>query len=160
MGNRRRPEKTHPCRPLPRYHGGISRCPGSGEEQDIRRATGRDYTTDAVQLMTLHGAKGLEFPVVFLAGVNRGTLPLSEPARPRTPKRNAVCFCGNYKGKRITDPHRRRRIIAFSGRTPSSIRVETIKVPTRRKKNPHCFKSIPAYRHIHRINAAFRGVNF
>ena len=46
-----------------------------GEEADIRRASGRDYASGAVRLMTLHGSKGLEFPVVFLAGLNAGTLP-------------------------------------------------------------------------------------
>lgn len=31
--------------------------------------------SDAVQLMTIHKSKGLEFPVVFVAGANKGTLP-------------------------------------------------------------------------------------
>ncbi len=47
-----------------------------GEDGDIRRNGGRKFTADAVTLMTLHGSKGLEFPVVFLYGMDKGRFPL------------------------------------------------------------------------------------
>ena len=47
-----------------------------GEEADLRRAEGQTYASGAVHLMTVHGAKGLEFPVVFLAGLTAGSFPL------------------------------------------------------------------------------------
>lgn len=48
----------------------------TGEEADIRRRSGAEKRSGAVSLMTLHGSKGLEFPVVFVAGLNEGDLPL------------------------------------------------------------------------------------
>ena len=40
----------------------------------MRRFSG-NYSSGAVTLMTMHGAKGLEFPAVFLAGVTDGEFP-------------------------------------------------------------------------------------
>ena len=37
--------------------------------------TQADQFTDSVQMMTLHSAKGLEFPLVFLAGMEEGLFP-------------------------------------------------------------------------------------
>jgi len=51
----------------------------------IRRRPGDEWE-DCVQMMTLHSAKGLEFPVVFLCGMEEGLFPASTLAhRPRRP---------------------------------------------------------------------------
>lgn len=55
-----------------------------------------DPSDDCVQLMTMHSAKGLEFPMVFLAGMEDGLFPhmmsMEEPGRLEEERR--LCYVG------------------------------------------------------------------
>ena len=52
---------------------------------------------DSVTLMTLHSAKGLEFPVVFLVGMEEGIFPGYKSIARR---RKTFMLCRNYKSKK------------------------------------------------------------
>src|SRR5260370_36148894 len=73
-----------------------------------------DPRADAVTLLTLHAAKGLEFGVVFVAGCERGLLPLWLPggARPDLAEERRLLFVGMTRARShlfLTCARRRRR---------------------------------------------------
>lgn len=48
------------------------------ESNDVKKQT---ISTDGVNIMTMHGSKGLEFKVVFILNVNQGIIPTSRAIR-------------------------------------------------------------------------------
>ena len=63
-----------------------------GEEGDLVRRPQKSYSAGAVSLMTLHGSKGLEFPLVFLCGVQQEVLPLEKKDYPTDPEEERRLF--------------------------------------------------------------------
>lgn len=86
----------------------------------------------AVSLMTLHSSKGLEFPVVFLVGLEQGLFPnhrsLEDPAA--TEEERRLCYVGITRAKeRLFISHARARRL-YGNREPASPSLFLAELPT------------------------------
>lgn len=63
---------------------------------------GADFEGDAVTLMTLHSAKGLEFPVVFMAGMEESIFPHSRALYDQNEmeEERRLCYVGMTRARR------------------------------------------------------------
>lgn len=68
--------------PIPRVLDRVRRLVRLGDDRDLRQLPAAAQHLDAVRLMTIHGAKGLEFGAVHFPGLNSDTLPRTPPAPP------------------------------------------------------------------------------
>ena len=90
---------------------------------------GRDEEPDAVRMSTLHASKGLEFPHVFLVGVEEGILPhKGDPDAPL-----------DTLGARIEEE--RRLMYVGITRAQRSLHVSWCKKRKRARENVHCDES-------------------
>jgi len=108
-----------------------------------------DPRADAVALMTLHAAKGLEFPVVFISGVDQDLLPLTlkgqGPESLEEERRLFYVAMTRARDLLVITTARRRFLFGevrdaqaspFIGEIPADLLEETAAAPGRKKKGP------------------------
>lgn len=101
---------------------------------------------ERIAVLTLHAAKGLEFPVVFLAGCEEGIVPYARPGEtPDIDEERRLLYVGMTRARQVLyiTSARRRSLFGKSERRPPSPFVqeieETLRVnlaPRRRRKRP------------------------
>jgi len=98
-----------------------------------------DPSLDRVSLMTLHAAKGLEFPVVFMTGMEEGLFPHSRTGEEGDDleEERRLCYVGMTRTKErlyLTHARRRRVYGDFQYNPPSRFLQE---IPPHQFEKPH-----------------------
>ncbi|MBU3978940.1 ATP-binding domain-containing protein, partial [Patescibacteria group bacterium] len=86
---------------------------------------------NAITLMTLHAAKGLEFPVVFMIGMEEGLFPHSRSLMDKSQleEERRLCYVGMTRAKeRLFLTHARRRLF-FGTRAANTVSRFVLELP-------------------------------
>jgi DNA helicase II / ATP-dependent DNA helicase PcrA len=86
-----------------------------------------DDSADRVTLMTLHSAKGLEFPVVFMVGMEDGLFPHARATDDDIEEERRLCYVGMTRAMKtlyMTHARRRRLYADFQENRPSCFLTE------------------------------------
>ncbi len=100
-------------------------------EQEYTSGPKEKNTKNAVTLMTLHAAKGLEFPVVFMIGMEEGLFPHSRSLmdKEELEEERRLCYVGMTRAKeKLFLTHARRRLF-FGQRAMNTISRFVIDLP-------------------------------
>ena len=79
--------------PIQRLSERVRRLLRLKDDRDLRQLPAAAQGIDAVRLMTIHGSKGLEFPAVHIAGVNKDSIP-GALRTSRCPPPTGLVTCG------------------------------------------------------------------
>jgi uncharacterized protein (TIGR00375 family) len=115
-------------------------------EMALARETDLEHLPQKVALLTLHASKGLEFPLVFIAGCEDGLLPLRLPwlSPADAEEERRLLYVGMTRAQRcliLTAAHRRtlagrtveNRTCPFLDSLPADLLVTSHSAPRRRK---------------------------
>jgi len=110
---------------------------------------------DAVQLMTLHSAKGLEFPVVFIAGMEQGLFPnqrsIDDPGKMEEERRLAYVGITRAEKKLYITMAEQRRLYGRDQYNPPSKFVGELPGELLEEIRPRMNVSVPVYQQAHPV---------
>ncbi|MBX2837516.1 MAG: DNA helicase II [Gammaproteobacteria bacterium] len=119
-------------------HAALEAGEGQGEADD-----------NCVQLMTLHSAKGLEFPVVFIAGMEQGLFPHQRSAEDpvRLEEERRLCYVGITRAEKklYLTMAEERRLHGRSQYNPPSKFIGELPTELLEEIRPRMNVSIPVY---------------
>jgi len=92
-----------------------------------------ELNTDALTLMTMHAAKGLEFPAVFMVGMEEGLFPHSRSllSSDELEEERRLCYVGITRAKQSLFLTYARRRLYFGTRTQNSVSRFIADIPER-----------------------------